>query len=140
MGNGYNPDVHRERYKCELCLGQEGDEIVDPYTGEPYRVRVTQALPLRRRTAGTEKWRTEPICEHCAETIQLAAGAAGGHVRLYSLKETFQEARRRDWEITRRNCKTNSIVRHHGVFPVKYPVEDDHDGDTRKATGTDGGS
>jgi hypothetical protein len=134
MGNGHNPDMRR--YKCELCLGQDGDEILDPYTGGAYRVRVTRALPLKRRAPGSGEWRVELICEHCTDTIQRASGAAGGSIRLYSPEESFREARRRDWEITRLNCKTKSIVRHY----ARFRMDDDLDLPLHAITGTDGGS
>lgn len=136
MRNGYNPDMRREKYRCDLCLGQDGDEALDPSTGEKYCVRVTWALPLKRRLAGSGEWRVEPICEHCAEDIRRAAEAEKGSVRLYPLEKSFQEARRRDSEIIRRNCKTKSIVRH----CARFRMDDDPDPTDNGDAATDGGS
>ena len=123
MSNGYGPDTRREKCKCKLCLGQEGGEITDPHTGEKYRARVTSALPLLRPVPGPDEWRVEPICEHCMEIVQRAAGTAGGSVRFYPLEESLNEARRRNSEMIRRDCLMASIVRHYARFRVEYDDE-----------------
>lgn len=137
MSNGHSPDMRRERYKCERCLGREGDEITDPHTQEKYRVLISLALPLKRKVTGSGEWRVEPICEHCAEAIQRAAKAENSVVPLESIGGILEKARRLNRKIIRLHCKTMSIVR---GCAESLADTDDCDLDIHAITGTGGGS
>jgi len=125
MENGHHRYAHGKRHKCEICYGQDGDEMTDPHTGDKFRVRVVHALPLKRRVPGGDEWRVEPVCEHCAESLQLTARASGAVLPLYNLENSVAEARRRNAAMLRLACKTASIIRNYG----RFQLDDEHDSD-----------
>ena len=125
MENGNHRYVHGKRHGCEICYGQDGDEMTDPHTGDKFRVRVVHALPLKRRVPGGDEWRVEPVCEHCAEALQLTACASGAVLPLYNLENSVAEARKRNAAMLRLTCKTASIIRNYCRFQID--AENDSD-------------
>lgn len=127
MNRSNRPDAYGQRIKCEICYGRDGDEMTDPYTGDKFRVRVVHALPLKRHVPGGDEWRVEPVCAHCAETLQLAARASGAVLPLYNLENSVAEAWRRNAEMLRLACKTASIVRRYSI-----QIDEENDSDEAK--------